>query len=254
MKSYIAFTTKEFTEQLRTHKALIMFTVFLLFGIMNPVTAKLTPIILEMFMPEGVEITLGDPTALDSWAQFFKNIPQMGIFVLAIVFNGLMANEFTKGTLINILTKGLSRSTVILSKFSMAILLWTASYILCFAVSYGYTIYFWSNDIVYNLLFAVFVLWLFGVLIISLLLFGGVLFKNSYGSLLLTGTTVVIMFLINIVPILQKYNPVLLSSSNMDLLTGKMQPSDFTASIIVTTALTMTFIVVAIPIFNKKRI
>ncbi len=34
------------------------------------------PELIGSFMPEGIEITISEPTALDSWAQFFKNIPK----------------------------------------------------------------------------------------------------------------------------------------------------------------------------------
>lgn len=113
MKAYFAFTQKELLESLRTYKLLIMIIVFMFFGMLGPLTAKLTPQILESLMPAGMQVTMGEPTAFDSWAQFFKNVSQMGFIVVAILFSGIMANEFNRGTLIHPLTKGLPRSTVI---------------------------------------------------------------------------------------------------------------------------------------------
>lgn len=254
MKSYIAFTKKEFCENFRTYKFFIMITVFLLFGMMNPITAKITPQLLESFMPEGMNITITEPTALDSWAQFFKNVPQMGLIVLVIVFSGIMSNEFSRGTLVNMLTKGLSRKVVIFSKFTMAATVWTFSYVLCFAVTYAYTKYFWSSDGISNLLFSVFCLWLFGILLLAIIMLGGVLFKNNYGSLLFTGGIVVVLTLLNIAPKLQKYNPATLSSSNMALLTNEMTASDFTLPIIMGSIAVIVFMASAIALFNKKQI
>lgn len=254
MKSYIAFTKKEFCESLRTYKLFIMLAVFFLFGMMNPVTAKLTPEILVKFMPEGMKATIPEPTALDSWMQFFKNIPQMGLIVLVIVFSGIMANEFNRGTLINMLTKGLSRSVVILSKFTMATAVWTISYVLCFGVSYIYTDYFWKVDNVTTVLFAVFCLWLFGILLIAAELLGSVLFNSSYGCLLVTGGFIVILFLINIVPKLQKYNPIGLASKNIALITGEMSVSDFAIPITICCIIVIGFVTSTIAIFNKKQI
>ena len=51
MRAYLAFTKKEFTESFRTYKLVIMLAVFLLFGIMNPLFAKLTPALLETWPP-----------------------------------------------------------------------------------------------------------------------------------------------------------------------------------------------------------
>src|SRR5665648_218973 len=105
MRAYLAFTKKELLENLRVYKILIMFMVFLLLGMLGPLTAKLTPKLLQSLMTDGIQIITREPTAIDSWAQFFKNVSQMGFIVLTILYSGMMANEFNHGTLINILTK-----------------------------------------------------------------------------------------------------------------------------------------------------
>jgi ABC-2 type transport system permease protein len=254
MRAYIAFTKKEFVENLRTYKLFIMSAVFLLFGFMSPAFAKMMPDILKAATPAGVKIIIPIPTALDSWGQFFKNVGQMGLLVLVIVFSGIMANEFNRGTLINILTKGMKRSTVILSKFTMATVIWTLSYLLCFIVTYFYTAYFWKMDGMHHMFLTFFSLWLFGELLISLVIIGGVLFKNVYGSLLLTGGAIAVMMLINILPKLQKYNPIILSSDNMSLLTAQRAVSDFMPAVIICTVLIIFLVAISLMVFNKKQI
>jgi hypothetical protein len=254
MRAYLAFTQKEFLESLRTYKLLIMFMVFLLFGMLGPLTAKLTPQLLEAFVPEGIQIIMAEPTALDSWAHFFKNISQMGFMVLAILLSGMMANEHNRGTFVNILTKGLPRRTVILSKFTAASVIWTVSYVICFSLSYVYTAYFWSGEGILNLPFSVFCLWLFGILLLAVILLGGVISRNSYGCLMFAGGFIVILFLLNIVPKFQKYNPLTLVSLNMSLLTGNTVPKDLTAPLIISVAIVILFIIIAIGVFNKKQI
>ncbi|MEN6313328.1 MAG: ABC transporter permease subunit [Clostridiaceae bacterium] len=254
MRAYVAFTKKEFMESIRTYKLLIMLLVFLLFGMLSPLAAKLTPKLLETLMTDGIQIIIPEPAAIDSWAQFFKNVSQMGVIVLAILFSGMMANEFNHGTLINILTKGLRRSTVILSKFTMASVIWSISYFLCFGVCYAYTAYFWGGNGIANLLFSVICLWQFGILLLAVMILGGVLFKNSYGCLLFAGGFTAVLFLVNIVPKFQKYNPVALASSNMPLLTGDTLPKDLAAPLIISIVIVILFIVTAIRVFNKKQI
>ena len=87
MRSFIAFMKKEFTEQIRTGKVLLLGILFTLFCIMNPAIAKLTPWLMEQLSDtlaeSGMIITSVTVTALDSWVQFFKNIPMALIaFVL----------------------------------------------------------------------------------------------------------------------------------------------------------------------------
>ena len=131
MRAFIAMTKKEFIESVRTYKLFIVAAVFLLFGMLNPITAKIMPELLSSLMPEGMKVTLADPRAIDSWIQFYKNMStQLILFI--IVFSGIVANELSKGTLTNMLTKGLSRKTVILVKFTAATSIWTVSYLICF--------------------------------------------------------------------------------------------------------------------------
>lgn len=254
MSAFRAFFKKELCEAARTHKLTVMGLLFLLFGIMNPLTAKLLPEILSSVMPAGMSITLPAPSATDSWAQFLKNIPQMGLIVLVILFGGIMANELSRGTLTHLLTKGLSRKTVILAKFAVAALIWTAAYALCFGVTYVYTVYFWPMDRVQSLLVSSVGLWVFGLLLLSTLPLGGVLFRSGYGCLLLTGALVVVLYLLNILPVLQPYNPVMLSSDNMTLLTGQRSADDFTAPMLVSVGLITAFLYSAIAIFNRKSL
>ena len=132
MRGYIAFFKKEWLEAVRSYRLAILLIAFAIFGIMNPLIAKLTPYLLENLMPEGISIQISEPTAIDSWMQFFKNIPQMGTIVILLMFSGLFANELQKQTLVPFLTKGLSRAQVILSKLSISYVLWTISYFLSF--------------------------------------------------------------------------------------------------------------------------
>lgn len=254
MRSYIAFTKKEFTESFRTYRFVIMLAVFLLFGVMNPLFAKITPMLLESLNTDGMMISIPEPAAIDSWAQFFNNVGQMGMVVLVILFAGIMANEFSRGTLVNILTKGMKRRTVILSKFTVATVIWTISYLLCLAVTYAYTVYFWENTGLHNVFLAFFSPWIFGVLLITLLILGGTLFKTFSGSLLLCGGAVVIMSLLNISPNLQKFNPITLSGDNTALLTNAKSAVDFTPVLIICAVLIVLLTILSVVVFNKKQI
>ena len=48
MRSLLAFLKKEVIETFRTGKIVILILLFVLFGIMNPAIAKLTPWLMEM--------------------------------------------------------------------------------------------------------------------------------------------------------------------------------------------------------------
>lgn len=254
MRSFAAFTKKEMLEYLRTYKFMILLVVFLLLGFMNPITAKLAPELVASFMPEGMGIKLAEPTIMDSWLQFFKNVPQMGLIVLIIVFGGAMSTELSKGTLIHMLTKGLPRRTVILSKFTASAVVWTGCYYMAFLVTFLYNKMFWKHGNEANLLLAVSIVWVFGLFLLSCLILGGVLFKNSFGGMLFTAAIVAVLFVVNIIPKAGKFNPVQLVSSNMSILEGTARLRDIYSALGVTAAATAALIVLGVIVFNKKQI
>ncbi|MBR4933213.1 MAG: ABC transporter permease subunit, partial [Clostridia bacterium] len=154
MKSLISFVKKEFLEQARSGRMMILFILFVLFGIMNPAVAKLTPWLLEVMSDSlaasGMIITEVTVTALDSWVQFFKNIP-MALIVFVLIESSIFTKEYSSGTLVLSLTKGLERYKVVLAKATVMYSLWTAFYFICFGITYVYNAYFWDNSIAQSL-------------------------------------------------------------------------------------------------------
>lgn len=254
MKGYIAFVKKEFLESVRTYKIFIMFSVFLIFGMINPLTAKLTPELIKEFVPKGVTITMQRPTAIDSWTQFFQNTSQIGLIILTFMFSSIVSLEVLKKTLINIITKGLKRSIVILSKFTVIFVIWTVSYILSFIVTYLYTVYLFPIDNIKNLGFALFCLWFFGVLLISIIIFSSTISKNVSGSLFSIGGIVLIMLILNMIYKFKKYNPLYLINNNIFILSNNISIASFKWSIGISAMLTVIFLLFSIIIFNKKQI
>lgn len=253
MNAYFAFTKKEFLEYARTYKLLIAAAVFVLFGFINPITAKLTPELLSAMMPENIVISLPEPSALDAWMQFYNNMISLQIIVFIVVFSGITANELSRGTLVNMLTKGLSRKTVIFSKFTALLAVWTLCYFLCFGLTYGYTLYLLPGSLS-HLFFAALCMWLYGILLLAVMLLGGILAANIYGSLLLTGGFAILLILLDFIPGVQKYNPYRLASGNVELLSGNMAVSDMLLPAGIGFGVIVLAITAALLAFDKKAL
>jgi ABC-2 type transport system permease protein len=183
MKGFLAFTKKEILEQFRTYKWLIFIAAFFIFGMTSPLLAKLTPEIISSMNMNGVKITIPEVNAVDAYGQFFKNLTQMGILILLLVFGGTVSNELMKGTLVNILAKGLPRHTVLLSKYTAAVLLWSVGFLISAVTCYGYTVYLFQNAAVDNLIFSFFCLWIFGLFVIALIFLSSAITTGSFGGL-----------------------------------------------------------------------
>ena len=97
MKSFMAFFKKEILESVRSGKLLILGLLFLLFGIMNPAIATLTPwmydILSDSLAESGMIVTEVAVDALTSWTQFFKNIP-MALIVFVLIYGGIFTKEY----------------------------------------------------------------------------------------------------------------------------------------------------------------
>jgi len=257
MRAFAVFTRKELLESLRTYRFVILLTVFAIIGIMNPMLALMLPSILgSIDLGGGVTLELPDPTAMDSWTQFFGNVSQLGVWALIIIFCGIMANEFSRGTLVNLLAKGLSRSAVIFSKFTAAALIWTLAYLLCLGITTAYTAYFWELALpLQEAIFAFLGPWLFGLLLIALLLFGGTLFGSFYGSLALTiGAMIASALLNSLFPSFRLYNPMALSSATSALLEGTQVPADFIPVFIVCVIAMFALVILSVLVFKRKRV
>lgn len=255
MRGFYAFTKKEILEQVRTYKVLIILSVFFLFGMMSPLTAKLMPEIFAGMDMEGIQITITETTVFDAYGQFFKNFTQMGILVVLLVFGGILTNELVRGTLINILAKGLSRPTVILSKYTASVLLWTVGFAVAGLTNYGYTIYLFGNSEVKNLMFSMFCLWLFGCFVLALIMLSGTIAAGNFGGLILSAVALVAMLMVGgIFPNTEKFNPVTLASKNVALLSGASEVKELTITVVITGILTVACMIASILVFRKKRL
>ncbi len=254
MRGFLAFIKKEMLEQTRTFRLWILLAVAVLFGMMSPIMAKLMPEILFSVNMEGMVLQIPQPTVYDAYTQFFKNFTQMGILVILLIFGGTLSNELSRGTLVNILAKGLPRRTVLLSKYVTAVILWTLAYALAFVTDYGYTLYLFPEADVKHLFFSLFCLWLFVCFVISLIMLSSTIAPGSFGGLILSAVSLVVMLMISMIPKAEKYNPITLASVNVALLKGTKPIGELTLTISITTILILICLTGAILIFEKKKL
>ena len=261
MKNYTIFLKKELFEALKTYKLLIMGAVFLFLGMSAPLTAMFMPEILRWALASdpataGMDLggLLAEPAAFDSWMQFFSSyIGQMGIFALVIVFSTMLSSEFSRGTLTIMLSKGLSRSSVILSKLTNAIIIWTACYALAALVAWGYTVYLFPGDNVPNLLLAIFCLWFFGVFLLALTMLMATLTKRGFACMLALGASAVVFLLLNISPQIAKYNPISLVDLTILLTSDTATPRHVLPVFFFALIGFLTFTALSIIVFNKSK-
>ncbi|MDD6333333.1 MAG: ABC transporter permease subunit [Clostridia bacterium] len=254
MRTAYAFLKKEWMEYYRTGKLIIIVVIFALFGLMNPAIAKLTPFLMEQLASmedSGMVITVSTVDASMSWMQFYKNIP-MALVVMLLLFGGILTNELQKGTLIPVLTKGLSRWKVLLTKGINLIMIWTGGYWLCYGITYFYSDYYWDNSIMSNLFFTAFCYWLFGMMIMALMTLFSAMTTSFGGVVLGVGVIYFAMTLLGMIPKISSYLPIYLTSTS-ELLTGG-NTGDYVTAIIITFVITIGAVIAGCMVFNKREI
>ena len=257
MRQLNAFIKKEWMEQLRTNKLMIIMIVSMIMGIMAPAVAKLTPVLFESMADTLAEqgiagIELGEVTALTSWQQFYKNISML-VIVFVIMYSGSYVTEYQRGTLINIVTKGMPRTKILVSKLFVQLVVWTLAYVVNFVTTYIYTAYYWDNSVVKHCVFAGLMVYIFGVWIIGIMTLGSCLGSTNMWVLLITGGVVAVCYILSIAPNIAEYMPTKLLGA-VELLDGGVELETYGKSIIVVVVSFAMAIVSAINCFKKKRL
>jgi ABC-2 type transport system permease protein len=113
-----SFVRKETVEIFRTWRIWVLPGIALFFALSGPVLAKLTPQILDMvgMGQSGVVIKIPTPTFYDSYAQWIKNLSQIVLFAIIIIYGGLVSSERKSGTAVLVLTKPVSRAAFVVAK------------------------------------------------------------------------------------------------------------------------------------------
>lgn len=132
---------KELLEQWRTRRLVAVAAVFLFFGFLSPLGAKLLPDLLKsMGDTGGVVIEMPPPTVQDALLQYVKNMSQFGVLLAVLLAMGALAREKERGTAAMTLSKPVSRTAFLLSKFVALSLVFGLCLALAGLACYYYTV------------------------------------------------------------------------------------------------------------------
>ena len=256
MRALVSFMKKEWLYQLRSSKLVSIGIIFVMLGMLSPAIAKLTPDLLDLLTEtqgsSSMTITVGEVTALDSWMQFFKNIP-MALIVFLFIQSNIFTKEYESGTLILSLTKGLKRSQVLITKVIVLMVLWTIGYWLCFGITYGYNMYYWDNTIACDLFYAIICWWVFGLWCISLLVLCSSFASSN--TTVLTGilTMILLCYAISFIPQISEYIPTYLMDGN-SIIYGIQQVEGYHKALLVSIGFMVINYMVSLKLFHQKQL
>lgn len=207
MKNFARLLAKEIKEILRTYKLFVVPGLFLLFGLTSPILTKLLPELLGSMVGE-IGISLPEMTWVDSYAQFFKNLGQLGLLALILTTMGTIAEERNRGVAQLVLTKPVPRWAYVLAKYAANLLLLSLSAALAFGAAWFYTDILFSDTIFLAGLQATAIFLLNTAVILAVIILASSLSKSTIAA---GGLTVLGLILLKVLPFLSdflgKYSP-----------------------------------------------
>lgn len=224
MRQFGTIYKKEMIEMWRNYKWIWVPLVFILFGIMQPISTYFMPEILDKLggFPEGTIIEIPKPTGGEMMVKTLSQFNTIGVLVLVLSFMGIISSEKESGVASMILIKPVKYHNYILAKWFGALSLTVVSLGLGYLSSWYYTDLLIDHIVGVHLLnsFLVYIVWL-GITI-TIILFFSTMIKSNGGTAFLTILLLVgLSILPSIAPQFLKYSPGVLSShAYAFLLTG----------------------------------
>jgi len=255
MDGFGVFFRKELREAARTRRLLVVGVVFLILGIISPLTAKYTPELLKALGTGqgGVQVILPTPTVKDAVAQFLKNVAGTGILVALLLPMGLVAREKERGTAAFALTKPLSRPAFLAAKLLALALTLTAGVAVAAVATYYYTL----------LLFGPIALGGFvasaALVLLALLVYAGFTFVGStVASSPLPAAGIglaawVVVSILGVVPNVGQYTPAGLNDPAAALALGT-QPQHLAVSVLANVAILAALVALAWLAFRRQEL
>lgn len=253
----MAFLKKEFTAIFKTYRWWVIPLVFIIFALMGPPGAKLTPQIIKIAMPQGMTMTVPEPTLIDAFGQWFRNLSQMGLFAAILLTMGIVAEEKSSGTILLIVTKPVSRANLILSKFFAQSVWLTVSLTVAAAVTFIYAGFIFKFDRLAEFAQANALFILYYLLAVAVTIFFSTVLKNQIMAGGLSLVTVLLASMASALSkVFDKYAPTGLNTIGTKLALGQAGGELAQAAWPALTAVIMIAVLLgaAIAIFNREEL
>jgi ABC-2 type transport system permease protein len=139
MTGFRVLLLKELLESWRTRRLPAVVGLFIVLGIISPLTARYMPEILKAALGSQLTVPVPIPTAADAILQVQKNLGQLGAFTAIVLAMGAVAAEKERGTAAFILTKPASRGAFLGAKLAALGLVLALATLVSVGIAWAYT-------------------------------------------------------------------------------------------------------------------
>lgn len=255
MSIWLLLLKKELLESARNYKWIWIPLVFLLIGLMNPITSYFMPQILEAsgITAEAAQL-IPVPSSTEIMVEALSQFGTLGLLILALSFMGIVAAERQSGSAIMVLVKPVSHTKYILAK-------WTAMSLLtlsAFGIGYMGTWYYTNllfTDIAFPAIgasFLVYALWL--LFVNTMILLFSCLLKSQAGTAFIAlAIAALLSVLANVLERFMSWSPGRLTAEAGAILTNGHAVKDMWITVLVTMLLIASLLWGAITASKLRR-
>ncbi|XMB86380.1 ABC transporter permease subunit [Mycoplasmatota bacterium WC44] len=240
----------------KTKKFIIFPAVVGIFSLLSPIMAMYLPEIINYLLSlEGITIELSDPTVMDAYMQYLSEMNETILYVIIFFAISTFITDKTKGMQPMILSKPVSRSKYLLSKFITFILLITISLIIGILGFSLYTYVLFEELAFISFLLSNMLQLLYFVFITSICLFFATIHKTYLAALLSSFGVYIVFSIISIITVAPfKYFPTTLISIFPDVILDVAEGKTIWISVTLTLLMIVTLIYSSIKIFIKQEV
>ncbi|MFT4416375.1 ABC transporter permease [Fredinandcohnia humi] len=256
MKQWMVLFKKEWLEMTRNYKILWIPLVFILLGIMQPVTSYYLPEIIEAAgnLPEGAVFEVPQPTPEEVLIQTLGQYSQIGVLILVLAFMGIVASEKNSGVSDIILVKPVSFVNYITAKWVSITVMTVGSFLIGILASWYYT-----GILIGDVAFGDFIqgalvygTWLVFLITVTLLV-STILSSNGFVAFISLLVAIGLSAITSLLSKWMMWSPARLSTHAGQLLVTGSPDEHFALSMSITAVLIIALIGSAVVLFTKKE-
>ena len=139
MTGFTILLRKELTEAWRTRRLPVVIVLFVVIGMLSPLTARYLREIMQAALGDQLTVPIPTPTAMTAVEQLQKNIGQLGALAAIALAMGSVAGELDRGTAALVLAQPVTRGAFLAAKLMAIAVVLGIAMLLAAAAAYVYT-------------------------------------------------------------------------------------------------------------------
>jgi ABC-2 type transport system permease protein len=244
---------KEFTEQLKTHKMLVVVAILLLFGLGTPLLLKFLPEFLKL-SGEQLPVNLPAFTAPDAVRSYISTLSEIGLLVVVLVAMGSIALERERRTAIMTLSKPAGFGSFVLAKLAALMVTFGCGLVLSALGCFLYTVVLLGSFDAGTFTLITLLVAFYFLVCLAVTLMCSAFFKNQIAAGGVALATLIILALLSNIPDVGRFLPVAMMNNAAAIAGGGEISGSLYVSLIVSAFVVVAAMTVCWQVLKKREL